>query len=118
MSLASEVIPKPTISARISAPRASARARSSNTMIAAPSPSTMPLRLRENGRQVSGAMTRSASQPMIVPNVNTASVPPVTATSTEPARTMWKATPIAWLAEAHALATVNDGPVMPCSIVI
>jgi hypothetical protein len=64
-------------------------------MIAAPSPSTMPLRPSENGRQVSGAMTRSASQPRIVPKVNTASVPPVTAASTMPERTIWKATPIA-----------------------
>ncbi len=70
------------------APRACARSRLSITTIAEPSPNTMPLRSWENGRQVSGAITRSASQPFMVPNVMAASVPPVIATSTEPERTM------------------------------
>ena len=49
----------------------------SSTTIAAPSPMTRPLRSFENGRQVSVAMTRSASQLFSAPSVMQASVPPV-----------------------------------------
>ena len=44
--------------------------------MAAPSPSTRPERVFENGRQVSAQSTRSASQPLSVPTVMQASVPP------------------------------------------
>ena len=81
--------------------------------MAAPSPSTRPLRSFENGRQVSGAITRIASQPRTVPKVRQASVPPVTAQSTMPERTIWNESPIAWVAEAQALATTKAGPRRP-----
>ena len=74
------------------------------------------MRSLENGRQASGAITRIASQPRSVPNVMQASAPPVTAQSTCPARTMWNASPIAWVAEAQALATTKAGPRRPQSI--
>ena len=67
----------------------------------------------ENGRQASGAITRIASQPRNVPKVMQASVPPVTAQSTCPDRTIWNARPIAWVAEAQALATAKAGPRNP-----
>ena len=81
-SAASALMPKPTISPRICAPRARARSSGSSTSIAAPSPRISPLRSMENGRQASGAITRIASQPRSVPNVMQASAPPVTAQST------------------------------------
>ena len=58
-------------------------------------------------------MTRNASQPRTVPNVMQASVPPVTAQSTAPERTIWKAIPIACVAEAQALAIAKAGPRRP-----
>jgi hypothetical protein len=73
----------------------------------------MPARSRENGRQASGAITRIASHPRSVPNVMQASVPPVTAHVTCPARIMWNACPIACVAEAQALATAKAGPRSP-----
>ena len=42
-----------------------------------------------------------------------ASAPPVTAHVTCPARIMWNASPIAWVAEAQALATAKAGPRSP-----
>ena len=71
------------------------------------------MRSLENGRHTSGDITRMASQPRSVPKVMQASAPPVTAQSTEPARTMWKAMPMAWVADAHALATAKAGPRKP-----
>ena len=53
MSLASAVMPNPTSSQRMGAPRACARESSSRTRTAAPSPCTIPERLREKGRQAS-----------------------------------------------------------------
>ncbi len=87
------------------APRALARSSVSSTTTAAPSPSDMPVRPFENGRHVSVAMTRIASQPFIVPSAMQASVPPVTAVWTMPDRTMWNAWPIAWVDDEQALAT-------------
>ena len=81
--------------------------------MAAPSPITSPLRSRENGRQVSGASTRSASQPFMVPKAMEASAPPVTATGALPERTIWNASPMAWVADAQALATTKAGPRNP-----
>ena len=88
MSPASALMPKPAASARIVAPRLAAAASGSRTTIAAPSPSTMPERVLQNGRQVSVLITRIASQPFIVPKVMQASAPPASAASTEPERTM------------------------------
>ncbi len=87
------------------------------TRAPAPSPMTMPRRPRAKGRQVSGAMTRRPSHARIVPRLRQPSVPPVIAAVTAPRRTMSKAIPIAWLADAHALATAKAGPWIPCSIV-
>ena len=62
---------------------------------------------------MSGAITRIASQPRMVPKVMQASEPPVTAQSTAPERTMWKASPIACVAEAQALATDESRSAQP-----
>ena len=90
-SPASALMPKPTISARISAPRADACFDASSTNMAAPSPSTIPFLSLENGRQASGARIRIASHPFNVPGVMQASVPPVIAQVTVPDRIIWKA---------------------------
>jgi len=74
--------------------------------MAAPSPSTRPERVRENGRQVSELSTRKASHPLNVPTVRQASVPPVSAIGDWPERTMWNAWPIAWVPEEQADAIV------------
>ena len=65
MSLASDAMPKPLTSARILAPRALACSSSSMTSTPAPSPSTVPLRFLENGKQPSGESTRMACQAFI-----------------------------------------------------
>ena len=100
-------------------PRAARCAASSgsSTSTAEPSPSTIPRRLRLKGRQVSGAITRIDSQAFRVPSVKQASLPPASARSAMPLRTMARACPMAWLEEEQALETVNAGPVMPCSMV-
>ena len=77
----------------------------------------MPLRFRENGRQVSADTTRSASQAFRFPMLKGASLPPASAMSTAPERTSQKAWPSAWVAEAQAVETVKLGPVMPNSTV-
>ena len=59
---------------------------------------------------------RMASQPFIVPKAMQASAPPVTAHVAPPERTRWNASPIAWVAEAHALATAKQGPRSPQSM--
>ena len=58
----------------------------------------------------------SASHAFTVGTVTQASVPPVTAKSTFPLRTISNACAIAWLADAQALTTANDGPVRPNSM--
>ena len=50
------------------------------------------------------------------PGTIDASLPPATAMSTIPERTMWNAWPIAWLAEAQALPMQKHGPWMPNSM--
>ena len=67
MWLASEDMPKPTISAIGRAPRASAASSGSSTSMAAPSPRIIPARSSEKGRQVSGLTTRIASQAFMLP---------------------------------------------------
>ena len=74
------------------------------------------MRSFENGRQVSFAITRKASQAFKVPRLMHASVPPATAASAIPERTIWKASPMAWVAEEHALTTPKDGPRRPTCI--
>ena len=84
--------------------------------MAAPSPSTMPLRSFENGRQVSGDTTRNASQAFRIPKLNGASLPPVTARGAAPDRTIQNAWPMACEAEEQAVDMVKLGPVMPNSM--
>ena len=76
----------------------------------------MPRRSREKGRQVSGETTRMASQALRIPKLKGASLPPVMAMSQAPERTIQKAWPMAWPAEAQAVDMVNAGPVMPNSM--
>ena len=45
-------------------------------------------------------------------------MPPVTAASATPLRTMWNACAIAWFADAHALTVANAGPCSLCSMLI
>ena len=73
---ASALMPNPTSSAWILAPRACAASSGSSTNMAAPSPRIMPRRSFENGRQVSGDTTRMASQAFKMPKLNGASLPP------------------------------------------
>ena len=113
---ASEHIPNPTISACTRAPLASALSSGSSTSIAPPSPRIIPLRSFENGRHVSGEITRIASHAFRKPMLKTASLPPVIAISASPPRTARNACPIAWLADEHAVETVYAGPVIPNSI--
>ena len=56
----------------------------SRTKTAAPSPSDMPLRPLEKGRQRSGVITRRPSQARMVPLMTQASAPPTMARSTQP----------------------------------
>src|ERR1700722_4268153 len=86
--------------------------------MAAPSPSTRPERVRENGRQVSALSTRKASQPLNVPTVRQASVPPVSADGAWAVWTIWNAWAMAWVPDAHAAATVKVGPLRPGSMEI
>ena len=67
----------------------------SRIIIAPPSPRIMPRRSLLNGRQVSGATTRIASQAFSMPMVKNASAPPVTARSASPSRTRRNACPMA-----------------------
>ena len=50
------------------------------------------------------------------PKVMQASAPPVTAHVAPPERTKWNASPMAWVADAHALATAKQGPRRPQSM--
>ena len=70
----------------------------------------MPLRLALKGRHASRDITRSPSQALMPPKHSIDSEPPVTIAGVSPARTIIKACAIAWLDEAQAVDTVNDGP--------
>ena len=70
----------------------------------------MPLRLAENGRHASLDITRSPSHAFTPPKHNMDSEPPVIIAGAMPERTIWKACAMAWLDDAQAVATVNDGP--------
>ena len=84
--------------------------------MAPPSPSTMPLRSAEKGRQVSGATTRMASQALRPPKNSGASLPPASAMGAAPERTIQKAWPMAWADDEQAVETVYVGPWTPYSI--
>src|SRR5436190_2020823 len=84
--------------------------------MAAPSAWIMPWRSLENGRQVSVETTRIASHAFRMPKLNGASLPPASAISAAPDRTIQYAWPMAWPADEHAVEIVKLGPVMPNSI--
>src|SRR5438477_12477645 len=84
--------------------------------MAAPSPRIRPARFLENGRQVSGATTRIASQAFKCPKEIGASLPPASAQSSVPWRINHNAWPIAWFAEEQAVEVVKVAPVNFCSI--
>src|SRR6218665_2260695 len=110
MSPASQLAESPSTSAKMVAPRARADSSVSITNTPAPSPSTMPRRSLEYGRQVSGAMARIDSQARQTKGLRQASVPPATAAWIAPWRSRRNASPIAWVEEAQAVEMVNDGP--------
>src|SRR5581483_1137504 len=82
---------------------------------APPSPRMSPRRFFENGRHVSGETTRMASQAFRNPRLKIASLPPVTAISDAPLRTIQNAWPSAWFDDEQAVEMVHVGPVMPYS---
>ena len=80
------------------------------TSMAAPSPSTMPLRFIENGRHDADgssasieARVRSASQAFNEPFDSGASVPPASATSSCPQATRIQASPMATVDDEQAV---------------
>src|SRR4030095_4015409 len=99
------------------APRSIARSHDSSTTIAAPSPSTIPLRFLANGLQdadtssgSSVANVFSASHAFRVPKVSGASLPPAIMTSSSPVAMRFHASPIATADEEQALEYVRVGP--------
>src|SRR5579863_803520 len=104
------------------APRRVARSHDSSTRNAAPSPSTSPERLKENGRQEAlgsalsiAAKVRIASQARSTPRVKGASAPPAIITSASPRRILSAASPTATAAEEQAVEYVRFGPESPYS---
>ena len=110
MWCASDDIPNPTISPKISAPRACAESSASIANTAAPSASVIPSRSSANGRHAVGETTWSPSHPFRKVSVSGASCAPVSAAFTAPDRTIWKASPIACAPEAHAVVRVKRRP--------
>src|SRR5438045_6327413 len=84
--------------------------------MAAPSPRIRPVRFFENGRHVSDATTRIASQAFKCPKEIGASLPPASAQLSVPCRINQNACPIAWFAEEQAVEVVTVAPVNFCSI--
>jgi hypothetical protein len=89
----------------------------SSTIIAAPSPSTNPLRFLAKGLHdvdassgSSVANVFSAAQAFSVPNVSGASLPPAIITSASPVAMRFQASPIATDDEEQALEYVRFGP--------
>src|SRR6202789_2828639 len=80
--------------------------------MAAPSPMVMPAAAAEKGRHWVGETTRIESQARRKPKVSGASWPPVMAAETMPERIIWKARPMAWVAEEHAVEMLRVGPVI------
>ncbi len=78
----------------------------------------MPSRSAEKGRQVSGDTTRIASHALRLPKLKGASLPPASAISARPSRTIHRACPRAWLADEQAVDRVKAGPVRPKRIEI
>src|SRR5437762_14374170 len=84
--------------------------------MAAPSPMMRPARFFENGRHVSDATTRIASQAFKCPKEIGASLPPASAQSSVPCRINQNACPIAWFAEEQAVEVVKVAQVNFCFI--
>ena len=120
--LASSLMPKPTNSARIVAPRALAWARLSITSTPAPSPSTKPSRSLSNGRlALVGASLRVdnaciAEKPPIPSWLEAFSQPPATITSASPYAINRAAKPIAWVAVVQAVEVARFNPLIPWRI--
>ncbi len=77
---------------------------------------TSPSRSAENGRQVSRARTRSASQPLSTPQTIGASVPPASMTSARPSAIWSAAAAMEWLPVEQAEVTPKTGPRRPISM--
>src|SRR5688572_5048416 len=99
------------------APRLVARSHDSSTTIAAPSPSTSPLRAFANGLHEAEASSGSsvanvlsASQAFSVPNVSGASLPPAIITSSSPVEIRFQASAIATADDEQAVEYVRFGP--------
>ena len=122
MWLASSLIPKPTNSASIVAPRALAWARLSSTTTPAPSPSTKPSRSLSKGREaLVGSPLRVeraciAPKPDIPSGLEPFSLPPASITSTSPYAIKRAAIPIAWVAVVQAVEVARFGPFKVCLI--
>jgi len=93
--------------------------------MAAPSPSTSPVRFLANGlheapgsRASSTASVLSASHARIVPNVSGASAPPAIIASASPVAIRRAASPMATADEEHAVEYVRLGPERRCSMTI
>ena len=88
----------------------------------APSPRTKPSRSLSNGRLALGGSSlridraRQATNPPRPIGVIAASAPPVTITSAWSHWIARKASPMAWAADAQAVATAVFGPIRPYSI--
>ena len=102
--------PQPSTSPWMDAPRARARSHGSSTSIAAPSPSTMPLRFFENGLHEADTSTGStvanvcnAAQALSEPFDNGASAPPAIANSSSPRAMRCQASPIATADDEQAV---------------
>ncbi len=103
------------------APRFLACSNSSRIKIPPPSPITNPSRSVSNGRlAVVAIVTRRhcliVQNPAIPVGVIDASDPPVAITFASPRWIAWNASPIAFVAEAHAVTTVVFGPLAPSCI--
>src|SRR5271156_5280151 len=98
------------ISAKGLAPRAKACSSGSRISIAAPSPRTIPERLAEKGRQVSGLTTRIASPAFNPPRKKGVALPPAMPKGAAPERTIQYALAMAWAEEEQAVEKVYAGP--------
>ena len=76
----------------------------------------MPSRSAANGLQLVGETTRIESHARKKPKVSAASYPPVMAAGAIPARTIWKANPMACVPEAQAVEIFSTEPLIPISM--
>src|SRR5579883_3022160 len=116
ISLASEVKPKPAISAYIFAPRCNACSSDSKIKMPPPSATTKPSRSRSHGRlALSGSSFRvdnvlAEANPAIHNELIGASVQPANMTPASPRWIRRKASPIEWEEVAQAVTVQEFGP--------